>query len=468
MSLYSAAVLALSPINYYRLGETSGTTAVDQGSAGNTGNYSGGFTLNQTGCLAYDTNPGVALDGASGMIQAGPVPLGVNCTISVWVRLTVSGHPANQRLVCTRSGSNDGVDISVQYGGPGADTILLDSNATLTTSGPTTLVDGLWHNVVVVYVSATVTIYQDGLSIYAGPSNGGAILPSFQDLNIGSFTFIPTAYLLGEIDEVALFNTSLTQAQVLTLFQAGAAGPSTNPYPAAVLAASPVAYYRMGEIPLEPVMVDSTPHFDNGAYLPSVITEGVAGALSGDPNTAITFAGANGGVDGADGGTGLVNYPGGRTTISVEAWIKYSALLDGVTILGWYSGGNFQLGTDGAGLHLQFTYDMGGPQTITAASSYATGTYHQVVMVFDSVLGATLYVDGASVGHNATGSALDAEALGNFTVDGTDDFPGTIDEISIYSTALSATTVMNHFKLGKGQSITTPKGGSKWWRQLDE
>src|SRR4051812_1334419 len=54
LSYYSSAVLALSPIAYYRLGESSGTTAADSSGNGLNGTYNGGVTLGQPGGIFGD------------------------------------------------------------------------------------------------------------------------------------------------------------------------------------------------------------------------------------------------------------------------------------------------------------------------------------------------------------------------------------------------------------------------------
>src|SRR5690348_8202795 len=70
LSAYSTAVLADGPSSYWRLGETSGSTATDQRGAA-PGTYSGHVTLGQPGALTGDPDPAVALDGSSALVSAG-------------------------------------------------------------------------------------------------------------------------------------------------------------------------------------------------------------------------------------------------------------------------------------------------------------------------------------------------------------------------------------------------------------
>ncbi len=62
---YSATVLQDSPLAYWRLGETSGTTAADSSGANRSGSYLASPSLNQPGALVGDTNRSVGFNGSS-------------------------------------------------------------------------------------------------------------------------------------------------------------------------------------------------------------------------------------------------------------------------------------------------------------------------------------------------------------------------------------------------------------------
>ena len=65
---YPSAVLADNPELYYRLGERSGTTAVDSSANANNGIYQGGATHGTPGVTA-DGNTAVTLNGTSGYVS---------------------------------------------------------------------------------------------------------------------------------------------------------------------------------------------------------------------------------------------------------------------------------------------------------------------------------------------------------------------------------------------------------------
>ena len=79
---YQQDVFAASPASYWRLGETSGTTAADELGA-NPGTYSN-VLLNQGGALACDGNPSASFDGVQSYLRV-PSSSSLNMTSAVTV-----------------------------------------------------------------------------------------------------------------------------------------------------------------------------------------------------------------------------------------------------------------------------------------------------------------------------------------------------------------------------------------------
>jgi hypothetical protein len=68
-SAYSAAVLADSPLAYYRLGEASGTTMTDSSGNSRNGTYAGSPTLGAPGLVTGDSDTAVTFNGTSQQAQ---------------------------------------------------------------------------------------------------------------------------------------------------------------------------------------------------------------------------------------------------------------------------------------------------------------------------------------------------------------------------------------------------------------
>ena len=97
-----AATVSSTPglLAYWRLGESSGTTAVDELGAHN-GTYVGGHTLGVPGALQGDANTAVGLDGSSGQVQLPSLGTASNWTVEGWTDLNADASRA--RPATTRS-----------------------------------------------------------------------------------------------------------------------------------------------------------------------------------------------------------------------------------------------------------------------------------------------------------------------------------------------------------------------------
>jgi hypothetical protein len=95
-SVYAEAVLADSPVSYWRLGESSGTVAVDEMGT-NVGTYVGSITLGQTGALVGDADTSVLFNPADSEITVADhasLDVGDVFSLECWVnRDSVAGTP---------------------------------------------------------------------------------------------------------------------------------------------------------------------------------------------------------------------------------------------------------------------------------------------------------------------------------------------------------------------------------------
>lgn len=198
-------------------------------------------------------------------------------------------------------------------------------------------------------------------------------------------------------------------------------------------------------------------------------TLAVAGAITGDANTAVTFDGTNDYVQ-AVGTTGI---PVSTAVRSVEMWFKTSSASRQVL---------FNYGTLATNQEFGLWLDAGGT-TITAwgkasdktftmpgGTAVNNGAWHHVVKTYDGT-SITLYIDGVALTPQTATRAtvMDAHGFGIGAVivpgDGSASggyFNGQIDEVSLYTTTLDQTTVTNHFDLGTlyTADVTGPTGGS--------
>jgi large repetitive protein len=225
-------------------------------------------------------------------------------------------------------------------------------------------------------------------------------------------------------------------------------------YSATVRGDSPFLYWRLGEAS-GTTAADSSGNGRSGLYQGSIVYS-QTGAITGDANKAVRLAGTapSDGYVTSQSTTAVVN----PQTFSVELWFK-TASTTGGKLIGF---GSSRTGSSGHyDRHVYMTNDgrlafgawNGGPVAITTTGKYNNNLYHHVVATMSGG-GMRLYVDGALVGSNANSTA---EAYNGYWRVGGDTltrwpnqptssyFKGTVDEAAVYSTALSAAQVSEHF-----------------------
>ena len=213
---YPALVLSQSPVGYWRMNETSGTTAADSSTNANNGTYTGGFTLGGASALQGDEGSAATFNGTTGTVTVASnavFDLSTTFTLEAWVKFNAFPATAINRLGWYVFDFASATAPSVRdRNGHGAN---------WTVSAIST---GVWHHLVAVKPDNTLTnmrLYLDGVAFTPSSTTppwtnvGGA-----NALNIGSLEG-PATPLNGSIDEVAIYSTALTAAQVFDHYSAG-------------------------------------------------------------------------------------------------------------------------------------------------------------------------------------------------------------------------------------------------------
>ncbi len=232
-------------------------------------------------------------------------------------------------------------------------------------------------------------------------------------------------------------------------------------YSQAVVNDGATHYWRLDEKPGQTGSTDWAG--GNDLVLGSGVANGAAGAVNGSPDTAATFDGT------ANGTAGQTSSEPGPQVFSTEAWFKTTSTSGG-KILGF---GDSQLGNSGsydrhvyldnAG-HLTFGVYPGSVRSVTSGGTYNDGAWHQVVASL-SGSGVKLYVDGLLEGSDeATTSAqgyngywrVGGDNFGGWPSTGSSqNVAGTIDDVSVYPTALTSAQVRNHYT-STGRTLNLP------------
>lgn len=236
---------------------------------------------------------------------------------------------------------------------------------------------------------------------------------------------------------------------------AGDASPSAI-YRQAVLAAGPVAYWRMGRIESSTLVPDETV---NAAPLAlSGAEAGVAGIFADD--TAVGF-GPNAFAEATS--SAVLEFVG-VLPYSLECWARHDGAIDGgsyfeqvLSFIGGTPGGS----QDGYFMYLQNDVPpkMIGLRDAPDANAQQTSStfpddhaWHHHVMTFDGQ-SVRMYLDGQPKGSVTMNAPIGARPSQKFTVarasnEASRYFNGALDEIAVYPIALDVVTIANHHDLG--------------------
>src|SRR5439155_3248036 len=182
----------------------------------------------------------------------------------------------------------------------------------------------------------------------------------------------------------------------------------------------------------------------------SGVTRGTPGAIAGEQDGAETFDGT---PDGLAVGQTQVQGP---DTFSLEAWFQTTSTGGGKIVgfgdqpSGWSSNYDRHVYMDGSGT-VYFGVWTGSATTVQSAPGFNDGRWHHVVASLGSG-GLAMYLDGALVGRNTSTTSGQSyrgywRIGGDNTWAGAQFFAGSVDEVAIYPTVLTADQVAAHHRL---------------------
>lgn len=205
-------------LSYYRLEETSGTSAADsQGS--NTGTYTGSYTLGGTG----PTGLGNAVTFTPNSYVIAPLPTTANNNVAIeaWIFATAIGT-FNQGIVYLGNNSSGyGITLNANFVANGAINIRHANQGgdRITTAN---VAANKWHHVVYNINSGVDELWFDGDLVYSsGPSSPNTPIGNLYIGFDGN-----QQYFTGMIDEVAIYSAPLSGATVAA--HLAAAGDGTQ------------------------------------------------------------------------------------------------------------------------------------------------------------------------------------------------------------------------------------------------
>ena len=538
--------ISFSPTSWWKLDNTT-TGIQDSGSASNNGANNGATqiatnvlipnngesdTLPTSALTPSDlqfespySNYSLSFDGIGNYIDCGndsSLQFSGSFTISAWVKINDSGTNA---IVSKNSSSSSGNGYHIDFrSGNSVHAWAYNANNKVIVTGLST---GIWYNVVFVFESTGGSNGNQSLYVNAATPSTNSItnfsVSTIKNLRIGDSEAISSTEMNGNIDEVSIWNTALTQAQVIQVYN--------NGYPNDLTSLSPSQWWRLGE---------DAYFVGNDITIPNQISSGQTGTGAGT-QTAILVGDAPGSYANGS-GTNLVvgdrigdapestansvsinmipsnrhSYPAGYVPTQVDN--VYSMAFDGVDDyfdLGITSALDFQtsemsisfwinsdtasglkaiLGnTNSSGSSYQYLIDIhrtvgkisfltSGPPVLTSSLTINTNTWYHVCITKSGTTSNwvyTMYIDGSSsdggtLSTTTNPPANQTTAIGRYgALDGYY-FSGKLDEVAFFNYALSerqikqdiyeGTTTGKTADLNNISNLTAPVA---WYRMGD-
>ncbi|MGY1773242.1 LamG-like jellyroll fold domain-containing protein [Blastococcus sp. SYSU D00813] len=242
-SPYVTQVLADAPSAWWRLGESSGTTAYDAIGTTNM-TTAAGITRGTAGAVAGDT--AVTANGtATGRANTPALVTepGTGFSVEAWVRTTSTAGGTvvqyGEQLTAADVANTDralyvdaGGRVSFGLTARGADRVTRYA----TVRSPQAVTDGRWHHLVATVGAQGTVLYVDGAPVAQNPALTAAnprTGPAYWLVGSGTLTGAPDApaspHLAGAVDEVAVYRTALSAGQVAAHHAAATGGPVNTP-----------------------------------------------------------------------------------------------------------------------------------------------------------------------------------------------------------------------------------------------
>jgi hypothetical protein len=406
---------------------------LDSSVADQTTNNNDGTPTDITYCNGQEYSQGGIFNGSTSFFTSN-VSVPTNWTVSIWIKRSPSGYFGGTTNSSVRSGvyfySNSNGSLLVynrNSSGGNIDTLITSTGL---------VAENTWTHVGITFDSTSgtglTTCYINGVS--AGTLNG---TPTHST----AFTFgrsgdYAVEYFNGKIDQIRIFSSTLTSDQITELYTEVQCPCTTNTVDEPT---TNVAYYK-----LDGNANDSTTSANNGTWSGTEAYEygpyGIAGSFNGTNSKitvpAILSSSYTGSVsfsvwfNMSNSASNIYTIINSDDTIPVSGKVILLAIYGGVLELTGYNFATF---------------------TTAGTTNVADGSWHNVIVVLDNSAGTfNVYLDG-----NSTAEITHTNTLGtNLTLDkvfaedwnigaqgGIRFFDGSIDQVRIFNTALSATQI---------------------------
>jgi len=438
-----------------------------EGDANDIGGTNNGTLLNGATFAPGEVGSAFSLNGGLDKVSVPDSPslrLTTEFTIETWVNSrslpTIDGTIVSKVGI---SGGNNGYDLylshenylSGQFNTPGQNW----PGYQISYANSSAIVPGLWYHVAFTYDESTMKLYLNGIPVATSVIGAHAVAVSTNNLHIGGVDDNNPVGFNGLIDEPAVYNRALSDAEIAAIYNAGSAGKCLSPSACAPLPSGLVSWWR-AESDAADAISGNSGTFTNGA-----------GTSIGEVGRAFDFNGVS----------QYVIVPSSSNlnpaaSFSIEGWIYPRQDGPQAIMSKWTHSAadpnhrSYCLVTDVnrtlvfAISDLVHQWDAAFHYFVTTNNVFDLNTWSHVAAVYDQPAGARrIYVNGAQVAERidppiTVTNTTAAVGIGAHSPAGAAEsfFNGMIDELSFYSKALSGAEIQATYNAGSAGKCLPP------------
>ena len=200
--------------------------------------------------------------------------IGVSCTIFMasvdannFIRLWYKNDDSDLKWQIKRGGTNNVIDYSTSIEG-----------------------DGNWHHIAMTWDNNDLKGYLDGTEVATGTMSG-TWAGTIDTVHIGRYTVSSTSYWLGNIDEVALWDSALSATAISSIRNLGNPTDLLSNVGSYSSTSSLIGWWRMGDDATYPTIPDASTNSNSGTMTNMASGDIVTDVSSVEPSTTLNIGG---------------------------------------------------------------------------------------------------------------------------------------------------------------------------------